>query len=201
MSSIMQDLAPLFEGDAVGQVSQQLGVDEATASNAISAAIPLLLAALNRNAQSAGGADALHGALARDHDGSVLDDLGGFLGGGGATSAGAAILGHVLGGQQRSVQAALGKSTGLDAGQAAQLLMMLAPIIMGLLGKARAQGGLDAGGLAGLLGGEHRRMSQSAPDAMGLFGQLLDANHDGSAVDDVVRIGGGLLGGLFGRKG
>jgi hypothetical protein len=43
-------------------------------------------------------------------------------------------------------------------------------------------------------------MRQAAPDAMGMLGQILDANHDGSIADDVARMGSGLLGGLLGGK-
>ena len=42
----------------------------------------MILAGLARNAAQPEGADPLHGAVQRDHDGSLLDDLGGFLGGG-----------------------------------------------------------------------------------------------------------------------
>ena len=63
---------------------------------------------------------------------------------------GGAILGHVFGGQQGNVAAALGKSTSLRSGQILQLLAMLAPIVMGVLGKQHK----ERGGLLGsLLGG------------------------------------------------
>ena len=66
---------------------------------------------------------------------------------------GGAILGHVFGGQQGNVAAALGKSTSLlpESGQEyLQLLAMLAPIVMGVLGKQHK----ERGGLLGsLLGG------------------------------------------------
>jgi hypothetical protein len=39
-----------------------------------------------------------------------------------------------------------------------------------------------------MLGGEHAALSQRAPDAMGMLGQLLDSNHDGSVVDDIGRL-------------
>ena len=66
-------------------------------SKAMAAALPLLLGALSRNASQGDGASSLHQALANDHDGSILDDIGGFLGSGN-TSSGNDILGHVLGG-------------------------------------------------------------------------------------------------------
>ena len=144
LSSLMGQLGP----SAVQQISQQLGAPPGATQSAIQAALPTLLSALANNAQTPQGAQALGSALERDHDGSVLNDLGGFLAGGAAGSAGAAILGHVLGQRQAPVARSLGGATGLDATQSTQLLAMLAPLVMGALGQQQRQEGLDAGGLA-----------------------------------------------------
>ncbi len=193
-ASVIDALLPLLEGNNVQQVSRQLGIGEAEAGTAIKAAVPLLVGALQREASSPAGLDSLAGALDRDHDGSVLDDIGGFLGGGGSAAAGAGILGHVLGGRQTNVAASLGKSTGLDAGQVLQLLTMLAPLVMGALGRAKRQGPAG-GGLADILGGATRQMDQQAPDLMSSLGRMLDTDGDGSAIDDIASIAGSLFGG------
>lgn len=196
MPSITDLLGQTLDPDTVAQIGGQVGLDPDTAQSAISAAIPMILAGLAKNASSPQGADALDGALSRDHDGSLLDDLGGFLGGGAASSIGGAILGHVFGGRRGSMEDTLGRSTGLDGASAAKLLAMLAPIVMAALGKAKQTHGLDGGGLGDLLGGERRRMEQQSPDGFGMLTRILDSDGDGSIVDDV----GGLLGGLFGKR-
>jgi hypothetical protein len=194
-ASVMDSLLPLLEGGNVQQVSRQLGIGEAQAGTAIKAAVPLLVGALQREASSPAGLDSLAGALDRDHDGSILDDIGGFLGGGGSAAAGAGILGHVLGSRQNNVAASLGKSTGLDAGQILQLLTMLAPLVMGALGRAKRQGPTGSAGLADILGGATRQVDQQAPDLMGSLGRMLDTDGDGSAIDDIASIAGSLFGG------
>jgi hypothetical protein len=118
---------------------------------------------------------------------------GGLLGGG----IGEAILRHVLGGRQASVEQGVGRATGLDAGSVAQLLAILAPIVMGALGRARQSGG---GGLDSILGGAQQQVQQQAPGANDFLSGVLDANRDGSSLDDIARMGAGLLGGLFGGK-
>ncbi len=201
MSDSILDLVTQALGSGgARQISQQLGIDEKTANSAIGGAVPVLMGALARNASSGGGAGALASALDRDHDGSILDDLGGFLGGGGAESAGAGILRHVLGGKQPQVAQGVGAASGLDAGKAGQLLSMLAPIIMGALGKAQRTQGLDPGGLGAVLGQEQQRMERRQPGIGGMLGSLLDQDGDGSAMDDLARIGGSVLGGLFGGR-
>ena len=93
MASLMDILGDSLDDQTVGQIGRQIGVDPQTAQGAVSAAIPVIVAALARNASDPTGAEALHGALERDHDGSLLEDLGGFLGGGASSSIGGAILG------------------------------------------------------------------------------------------------------------
>ena len=193
-ASALDALLPLLEGGNVQQVSRQLGIGEDQASTVIKAAVPLLVGALQRQASSPTGLDSLAGALDRDHDGSILDDIGGFLGGGGSAAAGAGILGHALGGRQGDVAASLGKSTGLDAGSVLQLLTILAPLVMGALGKAKRQGPSGSGGLADILGGATRQVDQEAPDLMSSLGRMLDTDGDGSAIDDVAKIAGSLFG-------
>ena len=121
MSSILQQLQQQLGGGVTDQISRQLGTDRSATGQAISAALPVLLGALARNASSTEGADALNGALERDHDGSVLDQLGGFLGQG-DSGPGEAILKHVLGARQGRVTQGLGQATGLNAGQIASIL-------------------------------------------------------------------------------
>ncbi|MEM7587246.1 MAG: DUF937 domain-containing protein [Acidobacteriota bacterium] len=201
MSDSVLDLVTQALGSGgTAQIGQQLGLDEKTTANAVSGALPVLLGALARNSSSNDGAGSLAGALDRDHDGSILDDIGGFLGSGNATNAGEGILKHMLGGRQGQVQNGLGAASGMNSGQAGQLLAMLAPIVMGALGKAQRGRGLDAGGLGAMLGQEQRRMERREPELGGMLGSLLDQDGDGSVVDDITKIGGSLLGGLLGGR-
>ncbi|WP_425508672.1 DUF937 domain-containing protein [Stenotrophomonas oahuensis] len=187
----------LQSGPALQQVSQQLGMDSGQASQAISAALPLLMGGLANNASQPQGAQSLLNALQRDHLGSGGGgfDLGGLLGsvlGGGAATPstnGAGILGHVFGGQTPQAASLLGQKTGLDSGRSGQLLMILAPIVMSFLAKQFAQQG-NANQLSQALGEENR---QTGGGGIGdLLGGVLDQDGDGKfGVSDVL----GLLGG------
>jgi hypothetical protein len=181
----------------MGQIASQLGASEQQSQSAVAAAIPVLMGALARNSQKSDGASALSGALERDHDGSILDDLGSFIGGGGAAVNGAGILGHVLGGKRGQVESYVGKSSGLDAGSTAKLMEMLAPIVMGSLGAQKRSQGLDAGGIGDLLGNVMQQQTKQNQGSAGLLGKLLDADGDGDMTDDLLNMGGKLLGGLF----
>jgi hypothetical protein len=181
-------------------ISRQVGVRPEQAQQVAAGALPALLAGLDRNSQDEAGASALAVALDRDHDGSVLDNVAGFLGGGSGMASGAGILKHVFGSRQAPVENTLGQMSGLDAGSVGQILQMLAPLVMGMLGREKRSRGLDIGGLTDLLGGERRAAQQRAPQAVDLLGSLLDRDGDGSSMDDIAKIGGSLLGGLFGGR-
>jgi hypothetical protein len=178
-------------GDTINQISQTLGADEGAVGNAIQAALPMLLGAMARNASNPQGADALHSALSNDHDGSILGDLLGVITGGGTDSS-AGILGHIFGNKQANVEQGISQSSGLDAATVGKLLMMLAPIVLGVLGRTQREQGLDSQGVAGILN-EERQTTESNSPLMGMLGQLLDRDHDGSAADDIFNMVGGML--------
>ncbi|MCA9752078.1 MAG: DUF937 domain-containing protein [Gemmatimonadetes bacterium] len=201
MASILETLMQqVTGGGALEQISANLGTDRQTAGTAVAAALPALLGALSKNAATPQGAQSLNAALQRDHDGSLLNNLAGFLGSG-QTAPGQGILNHVLGARQPVVEKGIGQSTGLDPAATGKLLAMLAPVVMGALGQAQRQQKMDANGLATMLGQERETMARHAPQQMGALNALLDADGDGDVdLQDVAKKGLGLLGGLFGQR-
>lgn len=194
MATLVQTLANSLDAQAVQQISAQLGVENQAAQQAIGFAVPMLFGALSNNASTSGGAESLNNAL-HQHNGSILNDVAGSLSNESTLQDGAAILGHILGGQEQNVASGLGQMSGLDADSAQQVLTMAAPLVMGALGQAQDDNGLDADGIASLLQGER----EEATAASGLA-QFLDMDGDGDATDDVISIGTQLLGGFLGRK-
>jgi len=186
-------LSQALNGNAINQLSQTLGTDEGTTSSAVQAALPMMLGALARNSTTPEGASSLLGALDRDHDGSVLDDVAGLLTNPGAGS-GDGILAHIFGDKRTAIENGVSRVSGLDAGSVAKLLPMLAPIVMGALGRTHQQHGLDAGALSGLLGGQAEQLGTAASPMLGMVSQLLDSNNDGSALDDVVKLAARMFG-------
>ncbi len=191
--SLLQLIHQQLGGQAVNQISQKIGADPGTTSNAIDAALPLLLSAVARNAGTPNQAHSLNQAIEQDHDGSILDDVPTFLNQGGG--AGAGILRHVLGGRQQTVQTGLSQATGLDAGKTGQLLSMLAPLVLGAIGRTKRENQLDSNGLSTMLASEHERLKDQSPGVMGALSRFLDHDNDGNVMDDV----GGMLGKAFRR--
>ncbi len=192
MSTIFEALTSQLGGNTARQIGGQLGADPQATEKAVPLALGTLMGALAGNSSRSGGAEALMGALARDHDGSILENLGGYLQNPSA-GPGEGILKHVLGNKRAAVEAGLSQQTGLDAGSAGQLLSMLAPVVMGALGRARQQGGLDTGTLTSMLQGEKSAVARQTPNGLGVLSSFLDSDGDGQIADDVAKIGGSLL--------
>ena len=201
-NSLAEELFQQLQGAPLQQVSQQLGTGQMQTASAISAALPLLLGALGKNAAQPQGAEALFGALQKDHAGLDLGSvLGAVLGGGGAPARqtdGAAILGHIFGGAQPRAEASLGQATGLGGDKAAQLMKILAPIVLSFLAQRfLGQGGsANPAGLGQILGQERQVAQEQGGLGGGLLGAVLDQDGDGQlGIGDLLKIGGGLFGG------
>jgi hypothetical protein len=198
MNDLFGILNRTLQGEPTRQIGERLGVDEAQASSAVNAALPALLSALANNTRKRGGLDALAGAIDRDHDGSVLDDLDG-LAHGKYDEDGAGILGHVLGGNRAAVEQQVGRFAGLDAGSMGKLLVMLAPLILGMIGKLKKKGDVSGGDLGKVLRREQGRVGRRDRDLGEILGGVLQGGGPGQRSTSGCL--GSLLGGLMRRRG
>ena len=183
----------------IDQLSQQLGgANKQQTATAATGIMSTLMSAMAKNASTPEGANALSNALDNDHDGSVLDNIMDLLGGSAQpqnTRAmnGAGILNHVLGGKQNGAINMISQLSGLNSGQTGSLMTMLAPMVMGALGRTKREQGLDAGGLSSLLNGTVQTANAKRQE-MGMIGKFLDQDGDGSFMDDIAGMGMNLLG-------
>lgn len=220
MPELLDLLSQQLQGERISSLSQQIGADEARTRSALSAALPLLIGGLSRNVQSSTTeAQSLDTALEEDHDGSLLDNLSSFLGGGstgaggllGAATAllggrrqatdGQGILRHVLGGQRAPVERGIGQASGLDTAQVGTLLSLVAPLVMSGLGRVKRQQNLGPDGLSALLDRERSTLEHQAPPTPpgGLL-DLLNTRDEGQLSDRISQLGRSLGAGLFGNE-
>ena len=206
----MANLLDLFEqqmgGGLLEQLGSQVGInDTQKTKTAAKGAFSVLMGALQKNASTDQGASVLSSVLDRDHDGSILDDVMGYVSGTAQpnntkTTDGAGILSHLLGGNTDSILGQVANMAGIDKNSSAGLLAKLAPIAMGMLGKMKKENNLDQNGLRDVL---TQTVEPAKNDSMlgGLLTNFLDQDGDGSVVDDIGRMGvKAIFKGLFGRK-
>jgi hypothetical protein len=172
MAELTDSLNEILAG-RTDQISRRIGADEDRTRAAVESAVPALLAALSGEADEPG----LKQALRQDHDGAIIDQLPAYLDGSAQlsprTTNGAGILDHVLGDRQDEMARALSAKSGLDLGSVMQLLPLLAPILMGMLGKKAggSSGGFGLDDLGSILGGEREDAKRKNPD----IGDILDS--------------------------
>jgi len=193
----------------IGNISEQTGISTAQASSVVSSSVPELLGAMQGNVLNGEGASGLLNALTSGkHDGSILDNVSGFLNGG-DFSDGSKILNHLLGDKLDAVSTGISSKTGVSSSIITKILPMLAPIIMGYLGKQTQKGNVSStSDLGGLLGGLLTGVTGGNNSGGDILTSVLDQNGDGKldasdAISAVTKKKGGLggmLGSLFGKK-
>jgi hypothetical protein len=179
VSVVMQFLTP----DMIAKIASALGLDRTVAQKAIGGAVPALLASLADVASTPNGARQLTNTLAQQPAGS-LESLKGLIGSAGqnnlAETGSSMLSGLFGGGALDTIAQSIGKFAGVDGGSSKSLLGMLGPVVLGALGQQQRSAGLDAGGLASLLGSQKDQIAAAIPS--GLADQLSAAGHRGGPI-------------------
>ncbi|MXV37847.1 DUF937 domain-containing protein [Flavobacteriaceae bacterium Ap0902] len=194
------DITDLVQGsigkELINGLSQQTGLEDNKVSSAVSMALPFLLSQMNKNASDPRGAESLANALSDHKD---LNNVSSILNSPNMAE-GLGILGHVFGDKQPQVAQSIGKNAGISSGNVMQILATLAPIVMGYLGKQKAQNNMSANEVPNLLENLLGGMKQTNHSEMSMIERMLDQNGDGSIMDEAMDLGGKLLGGFFSKK-
>lgn len=171
-------------GGAVQQLGQQFGLDEGQVSSALSALVPALAAGFQNNASSPQGLGGLLGALSGGQHQRYVDDVG-TLEQADTVADGNGILGHIFGSKDvsRQVASQAASQTGIGEGVLKAMLPVVAAMMMGAMSKRVGQPAAMGAG-AGMDGG-----------LLAMLTPALDANRDGSMVDDVAGLVSRLLSG------
>ncbi len=186
--NILEALLAAQGGGAVQQLGKQFGLQDNQAAAALSALVPALAAGMAKNATKEGGLAGLGAALSGGRHGQYLDDLG-ALTRPETVADGNGILGHILGSKDVSRQVATqaAASTGVGPDILKKMLPVVAAMMMGALAKNAGGGALSAG-----LGGSSAGLGGGL---LGMLAPMLDADRDGSVVDDVAGMLGKFMGG------
>ncbi len=194
LGMLAQQLGP----SVISQISKSLGSNDASTKNVVSSALPVLISALTGNARSQTGAESLFNALSKKHDGSIFDNLNDLIEKP-DQGEGDGILGHIFGNKRQHIERNVSEACGVDQGGTSKIFKILAPMVLGALGKQKRQNNWQPNDLSNVLVRSQKQFTQEAPSEMGVVGKLLDRDGDGKYVDDVASIGMKLLSGFLSR--
>ena len=200
MSELLGTLLKTLGGKGLSELGSLAGVNKRTAGKALTAILPSLIHGLGKNSSRPEGAESLTKALTKDHDGRILDNIFDSLKGGGVEKDGSGILGHILGKKQSAVETGISKSTGIDVSKIGKIMAMVAPLLMGMLGKSRRDNNLGASDITQMLQNEDSRINRRSKKKLSPILSFIDQDSDGDVTDDLLNIGAGFLGKLFKRR-
>ncbi len=195
------NLIDLLTGNTGNQVAQQaenkFGISKNQIIALLAVATPLIISYLRNKSQDAKEAEALNNALDKDHDGSILDDTAQLEA---RQNEGGSILSHIFGNQKSTVENQLSQNTGISIDKIGPVLAMLAPVIMGYIGKEKQQNNVGAGGLGDLLGGilggaQNQAQQQDSNPLNDILGSVLGGGQSQSSGNPLNDILGSVLGG------
>jgi len=197
-------LIDLLTGNTGNQVAEKaenkFGVSKTQILALLAVAAPLVISYLRNKSKDANEAEALNNALDKDHDGSILDDPSQADA---RQDEGNSILSHIFGSDKGAVENNLSQSSGISIDKIGPILAMLAPVIMGYIGKQKQENNVGAGGLGDLLGGilgNAQGQAQASDNPLGnILGSVLGGSQpsSGGGIGDLL---GGLLGGNDDKK-
>ncbi|MGZ5285090.1 MAG: DUF937 domain-containing protein [Kaistella sp.] len=203
------NLIDLITGNAGNQVASQaqnkFGIEKNQIIALLAVAAPLVISYLRKKSQEdPNEAEAINSALDKDHDGSILDNPAQVEA---RQEEGGSILDHIFGGQKLQVENQLSQNTGISMDKIGPVLAMLAPLIMGFIGKEKQSSGVNSGGglgdlLGGILGGaQNQAQAEPSNPLNDILGSVLGGGSQqqssGNPLNDIL---GSVLGGGSGQQ-
>lgn len=194
----MAGIEGLMKELPIADIARRLGVDEATAKQAINQALPTLVGGLKANAEDPAGERSIAEAISQ-HPPSLVE--GGVNLSDVDETDGEKIVAHVFGdNKQQVVQTLGGLPKGGGSSLQAKLLPILAPIVLSYLAKQLGGKGGKGGGIGGVLADVLGQAAGGGKGGAGgavgdILGGMLGGGKGKGKGGDIGDILGGLLGG------
>jgi hypothetical protein len=188
---LQQLITQQLKDSVLDKVSKVSGADYDTASSIAQQMVPVFLENLKSNAKDSVEAGKIEQAIDQDHSGSTLEDVVGSIGNDSSVLDGSKILGHVFGDKLGKVQGEISQKTGAQSDVTSTVMSVLAPVILGNIGKVKSEQGMDITTVLDYFNSGKSSKKKSGINSV--LTDLVDQNNDGNVVDDIVRFGSKFL--------
>jgi OmpA-OmpF porin, OOP family len=169
-NTLLDSLMSLAGPQIMNALASRLGEPENKVNDGLKSAAGAILASVAGKSTDSGFMSQIFSMVTGPATSGILGNLSGLASGGatgGVADLAQKFLGLVLGGNQSAVATAIAGASGLKSSSAQSLLGMAGPMVLGLLGQKVAGGGLNAGSLASMLGGEASALKGLLPAGLG----------------------------------
>jgi OmpA-OmpF porin, OOP family len=168
--SLLDAISSHLTPNVVRSASSLVGESESSTRQTLNAAAPSVLSGLTNMVSSREGASNLTSMIRDGGFGSAVDNVGSLFGGGRATTSmlgtGQQLVGKIFGGRNSAVTDAVAKSGGVSGPAATKIMALVAPLVLGVLGKRATEQRLDSTGLANVLLNEKSDIAAAAPSGV-----------------------------------
>jgi OmpA-OmpF porin, OOP family len=151
--NLFEELKELLVGEVASKAANLLGEKEEKVKTAIEGLIPTFVGGLMKRASNEAGATTLMNVVKKgNHDGSIIEQLDDLLKNkenfAGFVEKGNSVVSMLLPDKKSSIATMISQFAGVRNSSATSLLSVVAPLVVGKLGKLVSAQGLDKTGLA-----------------------------------------------------
>jgi OmpA-OmpF porin, OOP family len=167
--NLFGELKELLLGEVASKAANLLGEKDDKVKTAIEGLIPTFVGGLMKRASNETGATTLMNVVQKgNHDGSILEQMDNLVGNKDGFSQliekGTSLVSMLLPDKKSSIATMISQFAGVRNSSATSLLSMVAPIVIGKLGKMVNTQGLDKAGLANSLLDQRSTLLEETPE-------------------------------------
>jgi OmpA-OmpF porin, OOP family len=166
--NLLDTIKSQIGSELIEKAANFVGEEGSVTKKTLELIMPALLGGITQQAKEPNAVAALLSNFKEGgHDGSIFDTVGNLLGGGSATQgfldSGEAIVNGLFGNKTSGIVDWIAAFTGIKTGSASGLMSMVAPLVMGAIGKQVVGGNLGLSGLTSLLESQSGIVQKALP--------------------------------------
>jgi hypothetical protein len=176
MSGIFDIVQQQLSGGGLQQIAERAGISPGMAQQAVTAALPMILGGMAQHANNPANAEVIH-AEADKYSGKAgsLGNLPNVFTGQGDSGG---LLGKMVGHRHEAIQNGVANAAGIDKAQAARVIGVVAPVVLGAIALKKRRDGLSPADVPGTLQQAHEdataQAKQQSPGMGGILGSLMN---------------------------
>jgi len=168
-SNILASISEMLTPEIIGKLATASGLDRAIAKEAVSATVPTVLSSIADLVTKPGGARKLMSAVS-DQSGDLESLSNHLVGPSQAASSGINLLSSLLGNRTPNILASgIANMLGVSTNAVQTILGLVTPFVLSGLQRIQHARGLDANGLAQMLGDQKEAFAGAIPDGLASY--------------------------------